>query len=52
MGTILTALVLLAIVMLIILKTRRDRKKNGCAGCPYACADSGAERCGEKTETM
>jgi hypothetical protein len=50
MGTILTALVLLAIVAMIILKMRRDRKKNRCAGCPYA--GYGALRCGEKHETL
>ncbi|MCL2066457.1 MAG: FeoB-associated Cys-rich membrane protein [Treponema sp.] len=36
-GTILTGLVLLGIVSAIILKIRRDRKKNKCAGCSFNC---------------
>jgi len=37
LGTILTGLVLLAIVAAVILKIRRDKKKNKCAGCPCGC---------------
>ena len=39
-GTILTGLVLLGIVTAIILKMRRDKKKNKCAGCSCGCAVS------------
>jgi len=39
-GTILTGLVLLVIVAAVILKIRRDRKKNRCAGCPCGCGSS------------
>jgi len=40
LGTILTGLVLLAIVAAAILKIRRDKKKNKCAGCPCGCGSS------------
>ena len=36
-GTIITALVLLAIVTVIIAKVVRDRRKGKCIGCPCGC---------------
>ena len=36
MGTIITSLVLLGIVIAIVLKIRRDRKKS-CTGCSCRC---------------
>ena len=44
MGTIAVALVLLVIVTAVILKIRKDKKANKCAGCPCGCADSGGDR--------
>ena len=46
LGTIITGLVLLAIVAAIILKIRRDRKKNKCAGCSCGCGSSEDSRGG------
>ena len=43
-GTILTGLVLLVIITAVILKIRKDKKGNKCAGCPCGCAASGADR--------
>ena len=40
LGTIITGLVLLAIVAAVILKIRRDKKKNKCTGCPCGCGSS------------
>jgi len=37
-GTIVVVLVLLAIITAVILKIRRDKKANKCAGCPCGCA--------------
>jgi len=39
MGTIITGLVLLVIVGAVIVKMRRDKKKNNsaCASCPCGC---------------
>jgi len=40
-GTIVVVLVLLVIITAVILKIRRDKKANKCAGCPCGCANSG-----------